>query len=259
MKKELIICLVLIGLFFITPYILAADGVVVPSGGGFTNLTDCLKTNNNSYGDSCIFNYTSGALYSQYTLNQSYVFNITSATDYTTTYNHGVILLNNTYNLTIDCNNSLFIGLNGSAIYIQNSSNITIKNCRFYNYPVAAVYVNNSFNITLDNMIIYNSSLHGLYLEYVNNSFIKNINISSDKKTFLSAFCGLSEYYCSHTQIYLFNSQYNLFNNLTLLGIGFKATGNAGGSRGIYLKSQSNFNNFTNATLDKFNYDALTV
>ncbi len=236
----------------ISAYI-ASNRVIIPNGGGdYQNLTACLMDLNNTKGESCTFNYTSGTNSTTFTLPYTY-FNITKSTDYVLriSLSDATILINNTNNITIDCNNSIINGINGTGIWIQNSSNITLKNCYMENYPVSLIWINDSYNITLDNINLYNDSYTGLYMENTNNSFIRNINASSLKQGYLVA-AGYSRFY----PIYLSNSQHNIFNNLTLLGEGYIGLANAAGTTAIYLGSNSSFNNFTNSTITKFNFEA---
>ncbi len=252
MKKRLFLLLFYLTLIVLSVF--AADKIIIPDGGGdYQNLTACLNALNNTRGDACIFNYTSGTNSTIFTLPKTY-YNLSKSTSHVDT--SGSIILNNVNNITIDCNFSIITGIeysNGSGFFIHNSSNITIKNCNIKNYIITGIYVNDTNNITIDNFNLYNISYSSIYFDKTNNSFIRNINVSTNRKSWFELYSGLG--YANFYGIYFKKSNSNIVNNFTLLGQGFVGTGNNAGSTGIRLESSTN-NNFSNGTIDRFNWNS---
>ena len=154
-------------------------------------------------------------------------------------------------NITLDCGGKTITGNNaygGKAVGISAYHNVTVKNCRMTTITYG-VYGANSLGLNITNNTMYDSgecdaSAWGIYFSSVNNSYIKNNNITN---MFGAAFDDKCWFYGdAGGGIYLTKSNDNLLSDNNLNGK--YVTGISGADYGISLEVGSNNNTITNIT-----------
>jgi len=85
--------------------------------------------------------------------------------------NKGVLIINSS-NITLDCNNATIIG-NGSGVGIFNNgfNNVIIKNCNISNYNVGTE-LKNAVNNTIQDCNYTENSIYGILLSHTDNSYL---------------------------------------------------------------------------------------
>jgi len=158
--------------------------------------------------------------------------------DISTTTSVPCIVINSS-NISLDCNNHSIIGSGNSwGIYLSHSDNITVINCKVFNFSTAGIEVyNSSFDLIENNEASNQTGSHGIVIDrYSQNNTIRNNICDYNQMTGLIA---IEE-----------TSAYNLFIN---------NTARYNQDHGMEIEHSAHHNYFINNTISNNRYTGIKL